>query len=141
MTVQVKVCGITRSEDALAAVQCGVHAIGLLFWSGSKRAVSVEQARIICDVIPPFVSVVGLFVDPEEKEVAEALASVPLNVLQMHGSESPAFCEQWQVPYIKALKVQPDVDLIGQAALHREARGFLLEIGRASCRERVVEPV
>ena len=127
MTVQVKVCGITRSEDALAAVQCGVHAIGLLFWSGSKRAVSLEQARIICDVIPPFVSVVGLFVDPEEKEVAEALASVPLNVLQMHGSESPAFCEQWQVPYIKALKVQPDVDLIGQAALHREARGFLLD--------------
>lgn len=127
MTVQVKVCGITRPEDALVAVRYGVHAIGLLFWSGSKRAVSLEQARAICEVIPPFVAVVGLFVDPKEEEVASALSAVPINLLQMHGSESPAFCRQWQIPYIKALKVQPGSDLTKQAAQYKEARGFLLD--------------
>jgi phosphoribosylanthranilate isomerase len=119
VTVQVKVCGITRPEDALVAVRYGVHAIGLLFWSGSKRAVSLEQARAICEVIPPFVAVVGLFVDPKEEEVASALSAVPINLLQMHGSESPAFssghlgreeCSVWESLIVVIRRVQVHLD-------------------------------
>jgi len=125
--VQVKMCGITRPEDAVTAVAHGVSALGLLFWSGSSRFVSIEQAREICAVVPPLTPVVGLFVDATEAEVERVLADVPINLLQLHGDETPSFCEQWQVPYIKALKALPGANLLDQAAAFPRARGFLLD--------------
>jgi phosphoribosylanthranilate isomerase len=120
-------CGITRPEDAVTAVAHGVSALGLLFWSGSSRFVSIEQAREICAAVPPLTPVVGLFVDATEAEVEQVLAEVPINLLQMHGDETPSFCEQWQLPYIKALKALPGVNLLDQAAAFPRARGFLLD--------------
>ena len=125
--VQVKMCGITRPEDAVTAVAHGVSALGLLFWSGSSRFVSIEQAREICAAVPPLTPVVGLFVDATEAEVERVLADVPINLLQLHGDETPSFCEQWQVPYIKALKALPGANLLDQAAAFPRARGFLLD--------------
>ncbi len=120
-------CGITRPEDAVTAVAHGVSALGLLFWSGSSRFVSIEQAREICAAVPPLTPVVGLFVDATEAEVERVLADVPINLLQLHGDETPSFCEQWQVPYIKALKALPGANLLDQAAAFPRARGFLLD--------------
>jgi len=127
LRVQVKMCGITRPEDAVTAVAHGVSALGLLFWSGSSRFVSIEQAREICAAVPPLTPVVGLFVDATEAEVERVLADVPINLLQLHGDETPSFCEQWQVPYIKALKALPGANLLDQAAAFPRARGFLLD--------------
>ena len=127
LRVQVKMCGITRPEDAVTAVAYGVSALGLLFWSGSSRFVSIEQAREICAAVPPLTPVVGLFVDAAEAEVERVLAEVPINLLQLHGDETPSFCEQWQMPYIKALKALPGANLLDQAAAFPRARGFLLD--------------
>jgi len=108
--VQVKVCGITRSEDASAASLLGVDAIGLVFWAQSKRAVTIDKARPICEAISPFTTITALFVSATEAEVESVLASLPINLLQFHGDETPAFCEQWSVPYIRALRAEPGVD-------------------------------
>ena len=86
--VRVKICGITRPEDALAAADAGADAIGLVFYSPSPRAVSIQAARDIIDALPPFVTTVGLFVDAAPEEVRAVLASVPLDLLQFHGDES-----------------------------------------------------
>lgn len=109
--VRVKICGITRTEDALAAARLGVDAIGLVFWPGSSRHVTVEQAAGICRVLPPFVNRVGLFMNAEAGEVREVLDQVALDWLQFHGQEEQAFCQQFGRPWIKALAMggeQPD---------------------------------
>ena len=86
---RVKICGITRVEDGLAAARAGCDAIGLVFWPGTPRVVSVGRAREIVAALPPFVSVVGLFVDPEPDDVRATLAAVPLDLLQFHGASRP----------------------------------------------------
>ncbi len=100
---RVKVCGITRVEDALAAAAAGVDAIGLVFVEDTPRCIDFERARAICRSLPPFVNRVGLFMDAPAAKVTEALAHVPLDWLQFHGRESQDFCRQFGRPWIKAL--------------------------------------
>ncbi|MDO8812844.1 MAG: phosphoribosylanthranilate isomerase [Gallionella sp.] len=124
---RVKICGITRVEDALAAARCGADAIGLVFYERSPRHVGIAQALQLAAALPPFVSVVGLFVDADKVFVREVLAQVPLDVLQFHGDEPPEYCVQFGKPYLKAIRVKAGVDLIQCAARFRTARGLLLD--------------
>ncbi|WP_298190474.1 phosphoribosylanthranilate isomerase [uncultured Pseudomonas sp.] len=125
--VRSKICGITRIEDALAAVEAGVDAIGLVFYAKSPRAVTLQQARAIIAALPPFVTTVGLFVDASRCELGEILDAVPLDLLQFHGDEAPAACEGYHRPYIKALRVKPGDDIAAQVALYQNASGVLLD--------------
>jgi phosphoribosylanthranilate isomerase len=125
--VRTKICGITRVEDALVAAQAGVDAIGLVFYAKSPRAVSVAQAQQIVAVLPPFVTVVGLFVNASRHEVNSVLDSVALDVLQFHGDETPAACEGFPRPYFRALRMQPGLDIAALAAQYTGAQGILLD--------------
>lgn len=125
--VRSKICGITRVEDALAAVEAGADAIGLVFYAKSPRAVSVQQARAIVAALPPFVTSVGLFVDASRCELGEILDAVPLDLLQFHGDETPDECDHYGRPYIKALRVKPGDDIAAQVARYANARGVLLD--------------
>ena len=127
MSVRVKVCGITRSEDAIAAVQCGADAIGFVFWPHSARYIDPESARRIAEVIPPFICTVGVYVDPDAAWVEETARAAKLNLLQFHGDESPEFCNQFLQPYIKAIRVKPDTDFLQYAQRYGAAKGLLLD--------------
>lgn len=129
--VRIKICGITRVEDALAAARAGADAIGLVFYAPSPRAVSPAMAARILRALPPFVTTVGLFVDASADEVNAVLAEVPLDVLQFHGDEPAAFCAQFQRPYLKALRVQAGDDLNALAARWPDASGILLDSYKA----------
>ena len=111
MKIYTKICGLTRAQDAIAAAQLDVDAIGLVFFAGSKRAVSVAQAQEIVRVLPPFVSVVALFVNESAEQIRKILAQVPIDILQFHGDESPEFCRQFHRPYLKAVRVQSVADI------------------------------
>ena len=125
--VRSKICGITRIEDALAAVEAGADAIGLVFYGKSPRAVSIEQAAAILQALPPFVTSVGLFVDMPHDELQQVLQRLPLDLLQFHGDESTADCEGHGRPYIKALRVRPGEDVSAAMAPYAGARGILLD--------------
>jgi phosphoribosylanthranilate isomerase len=124
---RIKICGITRPEDAQAAVANGVDAIGLVFYGKSPRAVTVEQAQRIVAVVPPFVSVVALFVDELADEITRILDSVQIDLIQFHGDEAPAFCQQFGRPWVKALRVRPDTNLEETCQTYQNARGVLLD--------------
>ena len=124
---RVKICGITRVEDALAAAQAGADAIGLVFYERSPRHVSIAQAKQLAAALPPFVTSVGLFVNAEAAFVREVLNRVPLDLLQFHGDESPEFCAQFAKPYLKAIRVKAGVDLLQCASDFRGAKGLLLD--------------
>lgn len=125
--VRSKICGITRIEDALAAAEVGADAIGLVFYAKSPRAVDVRQARAIIAELPPFVTTVGLFVNASRCELNEILEVVPLDLLQFHGDETPADCEGYHRPWIKALRVRPGDDLHAACQHYAGARGILLD--------------
>ncbi|MDU9412979.1 MULTISPECIES: phosphoribosylanthranilate isomerase [unclassified Pseudomonas] len=125
--VRIKICGITRVEDALAAAAAGADAIGMVFYAASPRAVNVEQARAIVAALPPFVTSVGLFVDMPAAELAAILEAVPLDLLQFHGDETPAACEGHGRPYIKALRVKPGDDVAARVSEYPGASGVLLD--------------
>lgn len=124
---RVKICGITRVEDAIAAVIAGVDAIGLVFYADSPRCVSVAKAVDIAAALPPFVSKVGLFVNAEEGEVSAALDAVPLDLLQFHGEESPAACRSHGLPYIKAVRMREQVNLPNVCDDYADAGALLLD--------------
>lgn len=124
---RIKICGITRAEDARSVASCGADALGLVFYAKSPRHVTLQQAQAVCRAVPPFLTVVGLFVNPTEAEVRETLAQVPLDVLQFHGEETPEFCAQFGRSYLKAIRVRPDVDLIQCAARYAGAQALLLD--------------
>ena len=124
---RIKICGITSQEDARAAVDSGADAIGLVFYPGSPRAVSPEQAARIAACVAPFVTVVGLFVDEPADGVRRILGEVSLDLLQFHGDEPAAFCEQFQRPWIKALRMRPGVNLAARCAEYAAARAELLD--------------
>jgi len=124
---RVKICGITRVQDALAAADSGADAIGLVFYERSPRHVSIAQAAHLAGALPPFVTVVGLFVNAEAAFVREVLASVPLDLLQFHGDETQEFCAQFGKPYLKAIRVKAGVDLLQCASDFRSAKGLLLD--------------
>ncbi len=124
---RVKICGITRVEDALSVAMSGADAIGLVFFEKSPRHVSIEKAAQLAAALPPFVTVVGLFVNAPAAEVRAVLDAVSLDVLQFHGDEPPAFCEQFHKPYLKAIRVKPGVDLLQCAADYHSAQALLLD--------------
>ena len=127
---RVKICGITRQEDALTAVNAGADAIGLVFYAPSPRSLTLEQAAHIAQIIPPFVTIVGLFVNPTESLVKSVLDNVRIDLLQFHGQESAQTCECFERPYIKALRIKPGSELSGDFSAHPLATGFLLDTYR-----------
>jgi len=124
---RIKICGITRAEDALSAANNGADAIGLVFYQRSPRHINVAQAKLLAGTLPPFVTVVGLFVNAEAAFVREVLANVPLDMLQFHGDETPEYCAQFDRPYLKAIRVKAGVDLLQCASDFRSAKGLLLD--------------
>jgi phosphoribosylanthranilate isomerase len=127
---RIKICGITRVQDGVAAARAGADAIGLVFWSGSPRAVDMARARSIVAALPPFVSVVGLFVDPEPREVRALLDALPLGLLQFHGHEAPQACRAFGRPYLKAVPVATGADrtgLLEYAARYGDAAGLIFD--------------
>jgi phosphoribosylanthranilate isomerase len=127
MRTRVKICGLTRVEDALAAARLGADAIGLVFYPQSPRNVDMEQAQAIVAALPPFLTVVGLFVDEAEARIEEVLGQVRIDLLQFHGEESPEFCTSFGKPFIKAIRMRPGTDLIHAAGVYRKASGLLLD--------------
>jgi phosphoribosylanthranilate isomerase len=128
---RVKICGITRVEDALSAVHAGTDAIGLVFYAPSPRCVSIEQAQKIVAAIPPFVSVVGLFVNATTVEIQSVLSKVRLDIVQFHGDETPQDCDQVcaqiNLPYYKAVRVKSDTNLLQYAIDFKAANALLLD--------------
>jgi phosphoribosylanthranilate isomerase len=127
MRTRVKICGITRVADALAASNAGADAIGLNFWSGTPRFVEVGRAREIADALPAFVTKVALFVDPEPSYVRAILDAVPIDTLQFHGAEDPALCRSFGRPYLRAVHMKDGVDLLEYAALYEDAAGLVFD--------------
>jgi phosphoribosylanthranilate isomerase len=123
----VKVCGITRVSDALLSSKLEAYAIGINFWPQSRRCVSLSHARDICRVVPGEMSIAAVFVDPAPDLVHETINALPLALLQFHGKESPDFCKQFGIPYVKAVRVAPDTDLLQYAAQYSDARALLLD--------------
>ena len=127
MRTRVKICGITRPEDGLAAVRQGADAIGLVFYPPSPRAVSAEQANAITRVLPPFVTVVGLFVNATRQEIEQIRSATRLDLLQFHGDEEHADCTGHGLPYIKVIRMRPEVDLHQERERFPDAAGLLLD--------------
>lgn len=124
---RIKICGITRPEDARTAVELGADALGLVFHAPSPRCVSVEQAWEIARVVPPFVTLVGLFVNETKLTVRRVMEAVPIQLLQFHGDEEESFCRSFHAPYIKAARVRPGLDLVKYAVSYPSAQGLLLD--------------
>jgi phosphoribosylanthranilate isomerase len=127
---RIKICGITRVQDALDAAHQGADAIGLVFFATSPRAVDVQRANDIISALPPFVTTVGLFVNAKAETVRGVLQQVPLDLLQFHGDESADYCQQFGKPYMKAVRVKAGVDLLQYASEHRAAKALLLDAYR-----------
>lgn len=127
MRTRVKICGITRIEDGLAAARLGADAIGLVFYEATPRYVTVDQARAIAQALPPFVTRVGLFVDVDAERVSATINAVGLDVLQFHGEESAETYRAFGRPYIKAVRMRDGVDLHAQQRAYPDAIGVLLD--------------
>ncbi|MEK9786168.1 MAG: phosphoribosylanthranilate isomerase [Gammaproteobacteria bacterium] len=127
MRSRIKICGVTRSEDALAAAEAGADAIGLMFFEQSTRYIDPTVAAHVVHDLPAFLTVVGVFVDPSESFVREVLAQVRLSILQFHGDESAEHCERFNLPYIKAISMKESVDVARVGAAHPHAAAFLLD--------------
>lgn len=125
--IRTKICGITTIEDALCAAKHGADAIGLVFFSGSPRCVSIKTAQEIVEKLPAFVSVVGLFVNQNIDEIQRIINSVSLDYLQFHGDETPEFCQQFNRPYIKAVRVQNEHDIQAALKAYPTARALLFD--------------
>ncbi|MGD8874188.1 MAG: phosphoribosylanthranilate isomerase [Gammaproteobacteria bacterium] len=127
LRTRVKICGITRVQDATAVVQSGADALGLVFYPESPRHVTLEQARKIAAGVAPFVTVTGLFVDAATSAVQEVLASVPLGLLQFHGQETNDQCNCFGLPFIKSIPMKSGTDLSSLLSAYPDAAGFLLD--------------
>ena len=125
--VRVKICGITRSEDLHAACNAGADALGFVFYTKSPRRLSIGQAAELVAQLPPFVQSVGLFVDAEPAFVEAVLKAAPLDLLQFHGNEAPEQCRRYGRPYLKAIRMRPDADLVKYCADFHDARALLLD--------------
>lgn len=125
--IRTKICGITRLEDALAAVELGADALGFVFYPGSPRYLSPAQAQAIIARLPAFVTAVALFMDADAVFVRDILKHVQVDLLQFHGKESPEFCRQFQRPYIKAVPMREPIDIPAYCASFSDSRGVLLD--------------
>ncbi|MGB7543732.1 MAG: phosphoribosylanthranilate isomerase [Burkholderiales bacterium] len=127
MRTRVKICGITRTEDAQAAAAHGADAIGLVFYLPSPRYVTLDQARAIVGGTPVFVATVAVFVNPSREEVEQVIRECGVTLLQFHGDESPEFCAGFSRPYIKAARIRPGLDLLKYLSPHAAARAWMLD--------------
>ena len=124
---RIKICCITRPEDALAAASSGADAIGLVFYADSPRAVTVQEAKDIAQVLPPFVTLVSLFVNAPAETISNVLSQVPVGLIQFHGDEDSRFCRGFGRPWIKALRVRDSMNVAKEAAALSGATGVLLD--------------
>ena len=127
MKPRIKICGLTRIEDLQLAVNAGADAVGLVFYPPSPRYVDLNTAAELARRVPPFVTLVGLFVNAAPDVVRETLAAVPIHLLQFHGDEDENYCRQFDRPYIKAARVKPGMDLVQYAAGFPSAQAILLD--------------
>ena len=127
MRTRVKICGITRVEDAAAVVQSGADALGLVFYPKSPRFVDTALARVIAESVSPFVTVVGLFVNAGPETIHQVIESVPLGLLQFHGDEDNATCKSFGLPFIKSIAMRDGIDVLSDMERYPDAAGFLLD--------------
>ena len=127
MLVKIKICGITNFEDALNASRLGADALGFVFVENSPRYIKPHDAAHIINKLPPFINKVGLFVDPSKQEVEDAARIANFDLLQFHGDESEGFCNQFNLPYIKAISVKTDVNLLEYSRQYASASALLLD--------------
>ena len=127
MRPRIKICGLTRDEDVRAAVAAGADAIGLVFYAKSPRHVELAQATALARAVPPFVTIVGLFVNADPAQVRRTLAAVPIHLLQFHGDEDDAYCRQFDRPFVKAARVAPGMNLLQYAGAFPSAQAILLD--------------
>ena len=130
--IRVKICGLTREEDVRAAVEAGADAIGMVFYEGSKRCVSLEQARRLRDCVPAFVDAVALFVNAQASFVREVIDIVNPDLLQFHGDESPEACRAFARRYLRAFRIgAPGLDsadaVAKEASRYADAAGWLFD--------------
>jgi phosphoribosylanthranilate isomerase len=125
--VRIKICGVTRPEDAMSAAEAGADAIGLVFYPESPRYIDAAKARTIVKSLPPFVCKVGLFVDCAERDLTAILRRVPLDLLQFHGNESPDACGRYNRRYIKAIRMSAAVDVADYERRYSDAAALLLD--------------
>lgn len=131
MRTRVKICGITRPEDGVAAARAGADAIGLVFYPNSPRHVEIEQAALICRELPPFVTKVALFVNAPAEEIAAVLEQVPIDLIQFHGNECADYCDSHNRPWVKAIRMKDGVDLHQERAHYQNASALLVDSYRA----------
>lgn len=124
---RIKICGITRLEDGLAAAHLGADAIGLVFYAGSRRAIDITTARQVVRALPPFVTAVGLFVNADPDMVRQVLRQIPLGLLQFHGDEDPVYCASFGLPFIKAVPMGASADVEAFGYRFETAAGLLLD--------------
>ncbi|MGD8556170.1 MAG: phosphoribosylanthranilate isomerase [Chromatiales bacterium] len=127
MRTRVKICGITRIEDGLAAARAGADAIGLVFYPNSSRFVETEMAASIARAMPPFISKVALFVNAPADEISAVLQQVPIDLIQFHGNECPEYCAGQGRPYIKAIRMKEGIDLLAEREKYDTACGLLVD--------------
>jgi len=127
LKTRIKICGLTREEDVDAAVAAGADAIGFVFHPPSPRFVTPQRAAELARRVPPFVAVVGLFVNATPETVLAACHALPIGILQFHGDEEAAYCRQFARPYLRAARVRPGLDLLEFAGAFPDARGLLLD--------------
>lgn len=125
--VKVKICGLTREADVMAAVQYGADALGFVFVPASKRCISAESAALLCTMVPAFVARVGLFLNQSAVEVQSILDRVPLSLLQFHGDEDADFCRQFGRPYIKSISLKSGQSVREQEKDFADAAGILVD--------------
>lgn len=130
LKTRIKICGITHPDDALMALEAGAHALGLVFYPPSPRAVTLAQAKSVAEATGPFATLVGLFVNAADHDIEQVLDQAPLQLLQFHGDERAEQCERFGLPYIKAIRMRDDLDLPAVMAEHPKASGFLLDAYR-----------
>jgi len=124
---RVKICGITKLEDAKVAIEAGADAIGLVFYENSPRYVTINIAKQITNNIPPFINCVGLFVDAAEGYIHEVLNQVAIDTLQFHGQEAEQTCALYNRPYIKAVRMSEDIDIAQQVVEYSSASAILVD--------------
>jgi phosphoribosylanthranilate isomerase len=127
LRTRIKICGVRREVDVEASVEAGADAIGLVFHPASPRHVAVARAAELARRLPPFVTPVGLFVNAEASEVEAVLAAIPSLVLQFHGDETPGYCARFGRPYLKAIRMDAEVDLLDSARRFASAQALLLD--------------
>ncbi len=127
MRTRVKICGFTQVDEAVIAAKLGVDAIGLVFYPPSPRHVNIEQAQKIVKALPAFVTVVALFVDEKESQIKEVIKKVSIDCIQFHGDEMPVDCRLYNKPYIKAIRMLPDLDILEMTDQYHDASSLLLD--------------